>query len=200
MKPLAIYLFFISLLVLSYFNNLRAHTPNLYIKPGAVIVCDHVTLENTRQAKDATTTVLQGIAESCTHLTDVVIEKDKKKKKRSFFRLLCSLFNTVVTIIANQKNTKKSLEQFEDYNTDIAHLTCDFLAIIKHEPTKTIRFTRQPSYLYQISFMNNPADQEQAIMNFLQSPARDLFITELCDELQNFMNSSLLTEIIETSE
>jgi hypothetical protein len=108
---------------------------------------------------------------------------------------LCTIFCTIVNIIGNHKNSKKSpdlnheLSLEQQFNTDLARVTCNFLALIKHEnnPNKTIYFKTRPSYLYQISFLHNQIDQEQAIMRFLNSSYRDVFITELCEELDRFL-------------
>jgi len=136
-------------------------TPCLHLGPGAFIVCNHMTITNpnqtspnipqTKNSQDAVT-ILQGVAESCAHVGDIVGEKDKKKKKRGFFRLLCTLFCTVINIIGNHKNVSKSLEQeqspeeFEQYILGIEHITCDLVALInteKWEEAETVLITLQ---------------------------------------------------------
>jgi len=172
---------------------------------GAIVVCDDITITRENNARkhdvqtkdEATANIVHGVADSCISLGAALTSKDKKKRKKGFFKFLCAVFSTILTVMANKKDSKKSFDQ--EVVIDITHMTCDFLAIAQQEDYK-LRCSTQPSYLSQIDLIKNRTTQEQAIMRLMQSDNKDLFIAELCQELNIFLCTGITAELKELQE
>lgn len=162
----------------------------LNLGQGAVFVSDHINFVTKETKGKKTETVLHGIAESFGHVTEIVTAKDKKKKKKGFWKLLCVVFNTVIQLMAHYKDPKKSYDT-DMYNHDVATLTYNFLALLKYDqPQRT--FTASPSYLYQFSFLKDRAHVEAAVSRVMKSAYKEVLLAELFDELEKFLHELLV--------